>query len=403
MKSIYDIINEGGMSGHMAHPIDYVEFTMNDLLDLINNLFSGKIEDITEKIDGTNIQATMNTMGEVVFIRNKGDLNSLQGGMSISDMAAKWKDKPSVANTFIKSGETIKKVFEKIGVNFFNPDPETRLIVNCECVIAGKTNIIPYASDQVDFHNIWIYKKQPDQKWDLETTTNKGLDTIENACKGIDGAKLTPKVIISINDESEKLLNKYTKEITKLFDNKNISIDEWRYNRFQKILQRPQYKWLNVDNSTTKILYNRWFNKDKSTNLKVIKMRFPGQETNIAQIDSKEYKNIIDEVISPLDHIFLSLGNDIIRLCKGFINEYNVDYTIKELYKDMANVVKDVNINGSVDTKQKLDKQLSKLKQLGDIINPAEGIVFKYKGRMMKLTGSFAPLNQILGSIKFAR
>jgi hypothetical protein len=37
--------------------------------------------------------------------------------------------------------------------------------------------------------------------------------------------------------------------------------------------------------------------------------------------------------------------------------------------------------------------------QLGgdDSINHAEGIVFNYKGRTMKMTGSFAGLNQIIG------
>lgn len=79
---------------------DYTEFTLRDLKGLIRNLFSGKIEDITEKIDGTNIQATMNTKGQVVFIRNKTDLNSELGGMTIDDMARKWEDKPSVAKTF---------------------------------------------------------------------------------------------------------------------------------------------------------------------------------------------------------------------------------------------------------------------------------------------------------------
>ena len=82
-------IIEGGQSGHMAHIIDYDDFTRDDLIELVEHLFDGKIEDVTEKIDGTNIQATMNHEGEVVFIRNKTDLNSERGGMSIQDMVNK--------------------------------------------------------------------------------------------------------------------------------------------------------------------------------------------------------------------------------------------------------------------------------------------------------------------------
>ena len=71
----------------------------------------------------------------------------------------------------------------------------------------------------------------------------------------------------------------------------------------------------------------------------------------------------------------------------------------------MQDVIKDVQSNGSPESQAKLIKQLKRLERLGgdSSINPAEGIVFKYKDKLMKLTGSFAPINQVLGSIKFAK
>ena len=139
----------------MPHPIDFGEFTCYDLMNLVDDLFSARITNISEKLDGTNIQATMNDAGEVVFIRNKTDLNSLGGGMRIEDMANKWASNPAVCNNYLRAGEIITQVFNKIGKDWFNPDKDTKRIVNCECIAAGQTNIIPYISDQVDFHNIW--------------------------------------------------------------------------------------------------------------------------------------------------------------------------------------------------------------------------------------------------------
>ena len=54
---------------------------------------------------------------------------------------------------------------------------------------------------------------------------------------------------------------------------------------------------------------------------------------------------------------------------------------------------------------KKLEKELSRLNSIGgfDKIVPSEGIVFSYKGNAYKLTGAFAPLNQILGIFKFSR
>ena len=52
---------------------------------------------------------------------------------------------------------------------------------------------------------------------------------------------------------------------------------------------------------------------------------------------------------------------------------------------------------------KKLKIQIEKLNAIGGLnaIVPSEGIVFKYKGKIYKFTGAFAPINQILGSIKF--
>lgn len=410
MKSLYsflleNIINEGGAAGHMAHPIDYIEFTANDLKQLISDLFLGEVEDITEKIDGTNIQATMNQSGEVVFIRNNGDLNSSKGGMSIEDMALKWGDKPNVAQTFITAGNIIKTVFDKIGKDFFNPDQETRRIVNCECVKEGVTNIIPYASAQVAFHDIWIYKFN-DGKWVKDEVTKKGLDKLEKACEFIDNAKPTPKVIINTVDNANDLIEKYHNMINKLFNNDmNISINEWKYKNFEKLLDN-KWSWIKENPQGMNILFDRWFNCNKKVNLRELKKIYPDYSKEIDTIDKTSlYKEVVDEITEPLETIFLKLGNDVIKLCKGLLNGSQNDKVINRLQKDVQDVVKDVQLNGSSETQVKLIKQLKRLERLGgdSSINPAEGIVFKYKDKLMKLTGSFAPINQVLGSIKFAK
>ena len=52
---------------------------------------------------------------------------------------------------------------------------------------------------------------------------------------------------------------------------------------------------------------------------------------------------------------------------------------------------------------QELFAPIEKLEAIGglDAIVPSEGVVFKYKGKTYKFTGAFAPINQILGSLKF--
>ena len=396
--SRYIMLFEGGQGGHMAHPFDYTDFTGEDLVDLIESLFGGKIENMKEKLDGTNINASMNTKGEVVFIRNKGDLNSENGGMSIEDMANKWADKPSVANNFINAGKTIQQIFSKLGIDYFNPDENTKKTINCECITAGKTNVMIYATDRVAFHGYKIFKKG-EKEWEEVEDHEGGVDEIYKAAEGIDSAKPRPNLIIKYAEEAIKYKEKFVKEIETLFKNEDLdlttSIEDWKKKRFNDV--KPE--WLNEE---VESIFNRWFNKDKSFKATELKKLYPDHYNEIK--DDKFGKPFIAKVMKPLDDLFLQIGNAFINICDGFTNDNSKDKIINTLKHDLDEVINEIEKDGSTENQELLQKQLDRLKTLGDAsLNAAEGVVLMYKGRRMKLVGSFAPLNQIMGVIKFNR
>lgn len=401
MINLYQYLIEGGQSGHMKHPYDYTDFTLRDLKGLIRNLFSGRIEDITEKIDGTNIQATMNSEGTVVFIRNKGDLNSEIGGMTIDDMAKKWADRPQIAKTFLTAGAMITEVFEKIGPKFFNPRPTKKLVANCECVIEGKTNVLYYKNSQVDFHDIWVYEKDENGKWQNTDVTKDGLDRIQKACDNVEGAQITPQLIIQVRDDAEEILVKYIKMIDKIFKdagcNEKSTVEEWKMARFMKYCKEgcEWTDWVLKNSEGAKLLYNRWFNGDKSVNIKKIKELYKENERDLSAVDAKEYKKWVSDVMEPLDNFFIDLGNAIIELCDGILNADSKAEVVKQLKSDLEDAVETVRTVGDDDVNQKMTRQLQRLEGMG--LNASEGIVFRYKGKLMKCTGSFAALNAAMG------
>lgn len=394
----YVMLFEGGQGGHMAHPFDYTDFTGNDLIDLIESLFGGKIENMKEKLDGTNINATMNTKGEVVFIRNKKDLNSENGGMSIEDMANKWAENPAVAKNFVTAGKTIQQIFTKLGVKYFNPDSETKKTINCECISAGKTNVMIYATDRVAFHGYKIFKRGSSE-WEEIEDHEGDVDDIYKAAEGIDSAKPRPNLIIKYAEQAIKYKERFVKAIQDLFKNENLSLDisieEWKRKRFNDI--KPEWLDKEVD-----AIFNRWFNKDKSFKATELKKLYPEHYNDVK--DDKFCKPFISKVMSPLDDLFLQIGNAFINICDGFTNDGSKDKVISTLKHDLDEVIDNVKKEGSTEHQELLQRQLDRLKKLGDeSINAAEGVVLMYKGRRMKLTGSFAPLNSILGIMKFNR
>ena len=54
---------------------------------------------------------------------------------------------------------------------------------------------------------------------------------------------------------------------------------------------------------------------------------------------------------------------------------------------------------------EKVEAELARLDRIGGVesIIPTEGLVFVYKGKTFKLTGTFAAINQLMGIIKYGR
>lgn len=385
-------ITEGGAAGHMSHPFDYDEFTGHELLELVDDLFGGKIENMKEKLDGTNIHATMNNNGQVVFIRNKSNLNSELGGMSIQDMADKWADKPGVQKTFLTAGKIITEIFNKLGVKYFNPDSETRKVINCECIIAGKTNIMPYAEDRVAFHGYVIYKKNG-SAWEEVENVEGHVDDIYKAAAGIDSARPRMNLVIKSVEEATKFAKVFKSDLENLFKAEGLSlkntIEDWKRARFNKL--KPEWLDKEVDR-----IYDRWFNNDKSFKASELKKIYTDHYDDVKS--DKFAKTYVKSVMEPIDDLFLEIGNAFIKMCDGFTNASSHNTIVDTLKKDLSDVCAAVEKSGSDEVKQQLEFQLNRLRKLGDnAINSAEGVVFVYKGRLMKCTGSFAALNQALG------
>ena len=153
--------------------------------------------------------------------------------------------------------------------------------------------------------------------------------------------------------------------------------------------------WVLKNSEGAELLYKRWFNGDKSVNIKKIKELYKENERDLSAVDAKEYKKWVADVMEPLDNFFIELGNAIIELCDGILNADNKAAVVKQLKNDLQDAVAYIRTEGSDDANQKLTHQLERLE--GMSLNASEGIVFRYKGRLQKLTGSFTALNQVIG------
>jgi hypothetical protein len=77
--------------------------------------------------------------------------------------------------------------------------------------------------------------------------------------------------------------------------------------------------------------------------------------------------------------------------------------TTQKIRSDVKMAIDKLSASTDVNDLKVLKTQLSRIKAAGGLksIVPLEGIVFNFKGKTYKLTGAFAPINQLLGYFKF--
>ena len=123
-----------------------------------------------------------------------------------------------------------------------------------------------------------------------------------------------------------------------------------------------------------------------------------------------ELKVIYSKMIDPLKELFLKLG---VELNKNIANLLTLNPTtaVQEIRQGIEEVTREIEATGDISLMDKLKTELNMINRLGGLeeIVPTEGLTFTYTAdgdsepRIYKFTGMFAPVNQILGSLKFSR
>lgn len=368
----------GGLSGHMMHPFDNMELTKEELKDMVIQSLCGNIH-MCEKVDGFNIHVTYFN-GEVRFARNKKDLQN--GGFSVNDMIMKWHDKPNVLNVYLEAAKLIIPWVEANKDAMQWQTANTITTLNCECLIAGETNLIDYPDNRVYIHNIWLWNESgvdiTDIDYELSQYFAKSKDVYYKQM-----LSQSPK------HYTHALVDFYKREIEKLFGDIE-TIERLYQTRFVKWIDLNA-QWMLEAPKMVPILFDRFFNNDKSIKLNTIKAEYKAvgvPEELVDKLCKEEYKYIVYFVINPLKELIYKIGDTVIGNMTGYINEYNKYSVCEKMYEMMMEAPRDCDWWTWHDT-------------LDGVVNPLEGCVFEYKGNLYKWTGSFAIINKILGKIKY--
>jgi hypothetical protein len=406
------LVLEGGAAGHMNHPFDDKGLTFGDFKSIIDAGLRGELnfeEDPTEKTDGQNVWATIQD-GQVKFARNKGESIT---PMTLSDFKQKFQDHPSasVRDTFQFAAQDLADLLIKLPQKVQDSTFENgKNFMNMELIYSKNPNVINYDTDVIQFHNI----TKTDGNGNVigtEARPAKEIPAILSKVQADLGKtfKIIPPRIIQLQQDMDFSENKQK------FINKVIELQK-RYNlndgdevsRYHEMWWREliDKEFPSAPQDVKEGLLRRWAYDDKNTlNMRSLdKVLTPDEAAKIKKFDKEDVKKKYKENIRPFEDLFLELGSVILKNASNFLAADPTGET-ERLRAYLQAEADKIRKTGGADQVKKVEDELARLDRIGGInsIFPTEGIVFRYNGKLYKLTGTFAALNQLLGIIKYGR
>jgi hypothetical protein len=430
-KTVYGgVLTEGGAAGHMAHPYDDHGLTFNEMKEIVSRALEGRLdieEAVTEKTDGQNIFVTWKN-NEIGFARGVGTIiNPMTTSEIIADFQRKQQkaiaekgaeagvNYQRVVDAYQACAEDLTQAFGMISADKLNQIFKNgKIFANMEIIYPATKNVISYDKAHLQFHNLAEYD---DAGKIIETDLTggsmiQGIIQDANAHMQKTFSFIPPQKIklgraydfedqqAAFFSEIDQLQNKFGLQPTDL-------VTEYHKAWWSDVIKSKAqtYAYDIPDNILESLVY-RWAFNVKSTNIAILKKGIENPEFAnwVAEFDKKDFKVYQKQNMEPFENIFLKLGAVVLKNAENFLAA-NPSATVQEIKRELAELTRELQAKGDVATIKKLEHELLRLQKLGgfEAIVPSEGVVFVYGGHTYKLTGAFAPINQILGVLKYTR
>jgi len=396
------LLLEGGAYGHMNHPFDIeMNLTFGDLKQIVVRALNGDLELAREKTDGQALAVSW-VNGRLVAARNKSHLkNKGAGAMTIGQVADKFAGRGGLTDAYNFAMQDLSKAIGALS------EPQRKKVfkdgssfMNLEVIYPTSVNVIPYNQPLLVFHGTFDY----DMDGTIVGENQQAASILGGMIKQVNAhvqSKYTiqgpPINKLPKSEHLSKLQGKYLGMISKLQS-------EFGLHDSDGVADYHQAWWTNfVEKKAKKLDYQqkiglikRWAFGDKSFRIAEItdeKLRTWADTT-----DKQDQQKISKQNLMRFEEIFLGVGADVLSFMDSVLTA-NPDSAKRQMVARLQSTISQVKASGDPKKIEKLKLELSRLNALGGFekIVPNEGIVFVYGGNTYKLTGAFAPLNQILG------
>lgn len=411
------LVCEGGASGHLGHVFEQPNLTFKQIKDIFSKVFSGKLQ-LTEKTDGQNLAITC-IDGKVKAARNK---STLKEPMDIDAVAKKFDGRGAIKDAFVNSMTDLQKALESLSEeeqnSIFN---NGKNFMALEIIYPPTKNVVDYGNRcLLQFHGVSIY----DDKWERVSEDKDAAKRLYDMLQQHDALKqktfeITGPAVLRLKDtkSGEDSLKDVLKRLAEVQGDlpDTTTINKYAKARYIKYIKnRAKEVGLKLKDKSKFVdaLSDRLSNVSKKAVSKAELADIAKKEKLDPKADDvkafiNELESTIQEVnqvvIKPLEDVVIYAG---LRLMKNLVGYISADpkATAKKMADEVGQAIDELSSRETSLDPSKLarfKKNLAKLDTFQRQTSPAEGVVFIYKGKILKMTSTFGAVNQLSGIFKF--
>ena len=426
LKEVYShlfkkkLVKEGGLGGHMRHPYENLDVTPREMMDRIESY--GVPQTVIDKVDGQNLFFTVERDGTLLFARNKQD-------MTHQDLVDKFTGHGAEA-AFLEGGEAIKRGVEQwLGsagnfadqevLDIFHPTEDIRSFINFEIMHPKNSNQIQYDKKYIVFHSIVDFGEGRSKIFSSNQDDRlKKLISLMNAGVSSTGFELASNREIDLNTLSNVQIMSYTNRVKELIEALDMKEDEFLADGILRIIDEElSQEGVNLEENTLKIMRDFVLYGEDGAGDAITSRDFT---KHISKEDTKTLRALgltsatkakakVAKILSPFKEIFVDLGIDLLKgVDSAYLSPEQSKENITSLRDKLQTAIEDYDQYIMSTPEDELSKialrlkpHVDKIKQVGidkAVSTSVEGGVYTQDLDLEKITGGFAPLNQIVGA-----
>lgn len=412
------LISEGGAAGHMDHPFEDMSLTFGDLKQLVSLGLEGKLNveaPVTEKLDGQNIFVSY-CDGRVVFARNKSHMKGHgTDALDVDGIRQMFDGRGEVSDAFTLAAQDLDRAIKSLSPRQINDVFKSGSTwANLEIIYPATQNVIPYGLNMLVFHNTVEVDDNGDAVG-VGGDAQKLVDMIKKINQSVQNTfSFGGPVVVSLPRSKNFARRKghYTRRIIKLQRQHRLKDSDkimmWHQCWWEDFIDaRAAKSKYRMPNNVRQGLLSRWaFQQPGAYPIATMKKEIVTQNT----VKDTRAQKFLDWAltydkggkaeqfktnIAPFEKIFLELGAEILTNVKDLLVVSPGD-AAESMRNDLDSTIKDLRKTTDIKKMAQVKQQLANLDSLGDCIVPTEGIVFMFKDKLFKFTGTFASMNQLM-------